>query len=341
MKRVRTPSRARSGSSRSIVSTKISINASTSSVGRDQFSVENAYTQSDSTPRSIAASTERRSARVPARCPAATGRRRRLAQRPLPSMMIATERATSGSSRSPGALKPLSVRSLVRRFTSLGPRFGASDLQDLRFLALENLVDLGDVVIGELLGTLFSPTLLVVPHVAVADELLEMVDAVAPDVPHGDPPFLGQVADHLDQLLAPLLRQRRDRQPDDLAVIRGRQAQVRLLQRALDRLDRARVVRLDREQPRLGHVDGGELVQGGLLTVVVHPNPVEKRCRGAPGPDRGELVRSRLDRLVHATLCVVEQVIDHASLRGVEMIVPILSPATTRSIMPGSSRPNT
>jgi hypothetical protein len=42
MKRVRTPSRARSASSRSIVSEKISISASTSSGGRVQFSVEKA-----------------------------------------------------------------------------------------------------------------------------------------------------------------------------------------------------------------------------------------------------------------------------------------------------------
>ena len=42
MKRTLTPWRARSGSSRSIVSTKISIRSSTSFAGRDQFSVEKA-----------------------------------------------------------------------------------------------------------------------------------------------------------------------------------------------------------------------------------------------------------------------------------------------------------
>jgi hypothetical protein len=42
MNRVRTPCSARSGSSRLIVSPKISIRESTSSGGRSQFSVENA-----------------------------------------------------------------------------------------------------------------------------------------------------------------------------------------------------------------------------------------------------------------------------------------------------------
>jgi hypothetical protein len=42
MNRVRTPWRTRSGSSRSIVSPKMSISESTSPDGRDQFSVEKA-----------------------------------------------------------------------------------------------------------------------------------------------------------------------------------------------------------------------------------------------------------------------------------------------------------
>ena len=114
MKRVRTPWRTRSGSSRSIVSVKISIRSSTSSGGRFQFSVENAYTASESTPRSIAASTVRRNAFVPARCPAAIGSPRLRAQRALPSMMIATAWATSGRSGSAAGRTCRSVLIFVR-----------------------------------------------------------------------------------------------------------------------------------------------------------------------------------------------------------------------------------
>jgi hypothetical protein len=78
----------------------MSISASTSSPDRDQFSVENAYTASDSTPTSIAVSTIGRSAWDPARCPSATPTPRALAQRPLPSMMIATAR-TPQAGRAP------------------------------------------------------------------------------------------------------------------------------------------------------------------------------------------------------------------------------------------------
>ena len=63
---------------------------STSAGGRRQLSDENANKVSVATPRSGAASTTRRAASTPARCPAERGRPRRVAQRPLPSMMMAT-----------------------------------------------------------------------------------------------------------------------------------------------------------------------------------------------------------------------------------------------------------
>src|SRR6266545_2512160 len=67
-------------------------NAATSLGGRLQLSAEKAYSVSARSPRSGAASTTRRTACAPARWPAARGRPRRVAQRPLPSMMIATWR---------------------------------------------------------------------------------------------------------------------------------------------------------------------------------------------------------------------------------------------------------
>jgi len=100
-----------SGNSRRIVSASRSSRPRTSSSGRLQFSVENAKTASESTPKSRHASTVRRSARVPALCPASTGRPRERAQRALPSMMIATERATSGRAGSAGRDARLSKRS--------------------------------------------------------------------------------------------------------------------------------------------------------------------------------------------------------------------------------------
>src|SRR6266511_2836298 len=64
----------------------------TSASGRFQLSAEKAYRVRAVMPRPGAASTTGRTARMPARWPAPRARPRRVAQRPLPSMMIATWR---------------------------------------------------------------------------------------------------------------------------------------------------------------------------------------------------------------------------------------------------------
>src|SRR5207244_13041103 len=132
--------------------------AAPSAGGRSQFAVEKAYTVSDSMPRSIAASTVRRSARVPSWCPASTGRPRFAAQRPLPSRTIATERGTSPGPKVGGRRKR--PRILARRLRRL-------NLGDFGFLALEQVVDLLRVVVGQLLDLLLGAALVVLPHLAL------------------------------------------------------------------------------------------------------------------------------------------------------------------------------
>src|SRR3954470_23669962 len=169
-------------------------------------------------PRSIAASTVRRSARVPSRWPSATGRPRDIAQRPLPSRMIATQ--PTGPASGSGA------RGLRKRSSRPTGRAGGSDLQNLFFLALQQVVDLVGVVVGQLLHPFLGAVLLVAADLALVDELLQVVHDVAPDVSDGNPPLLRHLPGDLDELLAPFLGQLRDRQPDDLSVIRGRQAEI-------------------------------------------------------------------------------------------------------------------
>src|SRR6185312_9857829 len=74
-----------------------------------------------------------------------------------------------------------------------------SDLHDLGFLVLEQLVDPGDVLVGELLDVPLGPALLVVPDVTVAHELLEVAHDVAPHVAHGDLPLLRVALDELHE----------------------------------------------------------------------------------------------------------------------------------------------
>ena len=74
--------------------------------------------------------------------------------------------------------------------------------------------------------------------------------------------FLRDATHDLHEVLAPLLGESRDRQPHELAVVRRRQAEVGLLDGALDVLDRAWIERLDDEQPRLGAEIDARLLSG-------------------------------------------------------------------------------
>src|SRR5688572_33018329 len=114
----------------------------------------------------------RRSASAPSRWPAARGRPRALAQRPLPSMMMATWRGTappSGASAAP-ILAAVEIGWLT------------SDLHDLFFLGGERVVDLLHVVVGQLLHFIVQLAVLVLGDLAVLFLLLQRFHAIAADV---------------------------------------------------------------------------------------------------------------------------------------------------------------
>src|SRR3954447_532201 len=228
--------------------------------------------------------------------------------------------------------------------TGRGPSgHGGSDLHDFGFFALQEVVDLAHVVVRQLLDATLGGALLVVADVAVAHQLLEVTHRVAADVPDRDLALLRHVARQLDELLAPLLCQLRDREADQLAVVRGLEPEVRLLDRLLDRLDRGRVERLDGEHARLGHVDRRQVLERRRGSVVVDLDPVEQRGRRTAGTHGVEVLVRRLDGLVHTACGVAEEFVDRrrhqrsAPSAGVEMIVPTRSPATTRPMLPRTS----
>src|SRR4051795_8649476 len=79
-----------------------------------------------------------------------------------------------------------------------------SDFQDLRFLRMNQPIDLLDVLVGELLDLLFG-----VPLVVFGDllELLDTGQRVGPGVPHRNAPFLTQLMYHFHQIPTTFLRQ--------------------------------------------------------------------------------------------------------------------------------------
>src|SRR5688500_1436056 len=122
---------------------------------------------------------------TPSRCPAMRGKPRCVAQRPLPSMMTATWEGTpcadtsSTSSGSPSV--PSVAASGILRFSAMGRGPSRLERQDLLLLLLQRLVDLGDEAVGRLLDLVVTAALLVLGHLLVLGEHLELVVGVAAD----------------------------------------------------------------------------------------------------------------------------------------------------------------
>src|SRR6218665_2963184 len=106
----------------------------TSSAGRFQFSEEKAKTVSTATLRSRQARMQRRRLSIPWRWPARRGRKRLVAQRPLPSMTMAMCCGVASDwVMAAGGGQPV------------------SDSHHFLFLARHQLVDGDDVLVGQLL----------------------------------------------------------------------------------------------------------------------------------------------------------------------------------------------
>src|SRR5690606_4272991 len=186
-----------------------------------------------------------------------------------------------------------------------------SDLEQLGLLVLEHLVDLGDVLLGELVELLLRPPGLVLADLALLDQLVEGVLGVAADVAHRDAAVLRLRPRHLHVLLAALLRQLGEHHPDDLTVVARVHPEVAVPDRALDGGQRVLVEGLDDDQAGLGHVEGRELLDRGRRAVVLGGDLTEHRGRDPAGADAGELLPRDLHRLVHLFLGFEECFVDH------------------------------
>src|SRR5579883_1416778 len=149
----------------------------------------------------------------PASWPALRLSPRARAQRPLPSMMMARWFGTTAA-EDVAASASAGVAVITGAPVGGGDGCCASNLHQLLFLLVAELLDLGDRTVGQLLELFLGSPLLVRRDFFVPLHPLELVRSVAADVPHGD-----AALHHLDELIAALLGERRDRQADEAAVV--------------------------------------------------------------------------------------------------------------------------
>src|ERR1043166_5911346 len=194
-------------------------------------------------PSSFAARTTRRNAATPRRWPSARGRPRAAAQRPLPSMMIATCNGVSeGSDPSvagtatfdigeiPGAAAARFARpqkcsrsvgyAHLSRKTATGLRH-ASNGQDFLFLGRQQLVDFCNRCVGGLLDVVIEALLVVLGNLVILLEFLDDIEAVTANVTYRYLGKIGIFVGDLDEFLAAFLIQLRNAQAQHLAFGRG------------------------------------------------------------------------------------------------------------------------
>ena len=102
------------------------------------------------------------------------------------------------------------------------------------------------------------------------------------NVADGYAALFGEVLDDLDELLATLLGERRERQTDGRPVVAGGDPEVGVADRLLDRPQRGAVMRANEQLPGLVDLDRRQLDDRDLRAVVVDSEPLDQGRRGRP-----------------------------------------------------------
>src|SRR5207249_988481 len=144
---------------------------------------------------------------------------------------------------------------------------------------------------------------------------------------------------HLHQILAALLVQRGDVEPDHRSVVRWGQPKVRRDDRLLDRLDEVAIPWLDDDLPCLRRADRGERDERGRRSVRVDLERLDETRSRATGAHACQLVLQRIDRLPHPGLHLSQDVLERHYLLWTS--VPMCSPLAARTIASGCEMSNT
>src|SRR5205814_733627 len=236
------------------------------------------------------------------------------AQRPFPSMMIATWR---GSVSGPSGTFFAIISSL-----DSGPR--ASDLHDLVLLILERVVNVVDMGVRHLLQFLAQPAVIILADLMVLFALFQELHAVPADVTYGNPALLGIFMRKLDQFLAPLLIQFWDGYAQQLSVNLRIETKTSIPDGLVHSLDQALIPDLYRQEPGLRCADRPQLAYRHRVSVGLDLHRVEQRRARAARAQPGQLRLEACGCAVHPAvqLILIVGIHEHSSRREHSSPVP-------------------
>src|SRR5262252_5528875 len=158
-----------------------------------------------------------------------------------------------------------------------------SNRHDFFFFGGKDLIDFTDDLIRRLLDLAGHAGVVIFADFAVFFELLEEIERIATYMADCDPRGLGVFVGDFDHLLAALLIEFRDAQPQHLPF-RGRgQSEIGIYDCLLDRMHHGLVPNLHAEEPGLRHADGGELVERHVGAVGIDLHWIEHARGSAAG----------------------------------------------------------
>src|SRR5262245_16768700 len=166
--------------------------------------------------------------------------------------------------------------------------------------------------------------------------LLDSVHRLGPRVPNRHATFFRELVHDLHELFPPLFGQRRDRNPNNRAVIGRSQPEIGCEDSLLHGFQQSAIPRLYRQEFRLRRGDARHLRERHFVAVSLDAHQVEQRCCRLARAHSREFALYRLDRLVHQLFGVLHMIGETGSwCRSHWTIVPTRSPARTLAVAPG------
>ena len=138
----------------------------------------------------------------------------------------------------------------------------------------------------------------------VFQQLLELFIRIPADIPHAYTTLLGDVAQLFREFAPTLFGKRRDRNPNQLAVIRRIEAQICITNRFLYGAYSGRIPGLNRDHRWFRNVQLRHLVERRRRTVVIHPDAVQNADRSASGSNGRHFVLEIDQHLFHTRTSV-------------------------------------
>src|SRR5438132_6124133 len=161
-----------------------------------------------------------------------------------------------------------------------------------------------------------------------------MLECETPMIAQRDPKFFTNFFYVLHQFLAALFGEVRNRYANNLAVVVGRQTEIRLENGFLYISHRAPVIRLNDQETGLGSAQSRDLIQRGRRAVIFNDDMLQKSGRCPSSPEFSQLFTQRPYGVVHLFLQLSENSFVHRFPPLTK--VPIGSPETTLLILPFS-----